>query len=286
MIFLACIGFGCAQKNSRSETLARIGDRFITLEDFKDRVSKLPQHYKTLVNKNKKKFLDDLIVDELFYEEAIRKGLAKDKETKAVINEAKKKILVAKLVQVEVEDKIRVNEDAMRSYYDEHKEQFMTPVRWRASHILVPTEEEAKTILADLAQGRSFEDLAKEKSQDGTASRGGDIGYFAKGHLIPEFETACLQLGIGSVSDIVKTKFGYHIIKLTDRVESQVEDFEAVKRSIKDILEKSHRRDLFNNLVNRLKTSYRVEVSDNVFDVLDSVATEEKPQEKSASDNE
>ena len=267
-VVLPVVGLGCAPRAPEEKILARIGDRYITVGEIENRISKLPPHYQEVVNKNKKKFLDDIVVDELFYEEAIRQGLHKDPETNDVIREAKKKILMARLIKEEVEDKIFVTDDMMREYYEENKEQFKTPELWRASHILVKTEEEAESILEELSKGKLFEDLARERSQDATAARGGDIGYFSRSHLVPEFEEACLQLETGEVSDVVKSRFGYHIIRLTDKKESQTEGFERARRTIHDILKRIKRKELFNNLVNRLKRTYRVELADDVHEVL------------------
>lgn len=86
----------------------------------------------------------------------------------------------------------------------------------KASHILVKTESEANKILEDLKRGASFAKLAQEKSECPSKKKGGDLGWFGKGKMVPEFEKAAFSLKKGEISDIVKTKFGYHIIKVTD----------------------------------------------------------------------
>ncbi|MFC1590611.1 peptidylprolyl isomerase, partial [Candidatus Omnitrophota bacterium] len=78
-------------------------------------------------------------------------------------------------------------------YFEESKARFMTPELWRASHILVPTEDEAKDVLKQLSEGQLFEQLARGRSQDATSERGGDIGFFARGQLVPGFEEAVLK---------------------------------------------------------------------------------------------
>lgn len=264
VLALTVSGFGCAKKpSSDDKVLARISNKEITLGQFKERIAKLPAYYQSIVDKNKKRYLDEMILEMMFYEEAVREGLANDKEVKELLKEAKKKVLVAKLIKNEVEDKASVSEAEIRQYYEANKEQFKTPVIWRASHILVPTEKEAKEVEDALAKGGNFEELAEEHSTDMTASRGGDVGYFRQGQMIPEFEKACFNLQPGQTSAILHTQFGYHIIKLTDKKESGIESYDKAKKAIEVELKKKKRSELFDSLVLKLKKKYNVEVEDD-----------------------
>jgi len=92
-------------------------------------------------------------------------------------------------------------------------------MEWRASHILVKDRRQADEILSKVKQGGSFEALAREHSTCPSKSRGGDLGWFGPGKMVAAFENACKRLSPGSVSDLVSTSFGYHIIKLTGRRE-------------------------------------------------------------------
>jgi parvulin-like peptidyl-prolyl isomerase len=268
--FLVAASTGCAKKPSNdNKILARMSNKTITLGDFRKRVEKLPSYYRDMIDTNKKRFLDETIVEMMFYEEAIRQGLDSEKEVKEILKEAKKKILIAKLIQNEVESKVKVDDAEARKYYETHKAEFKAPELWRASHILVPTEEEAKSIADSISRGASFESLAREKSMDATASRGGDIGYFRKGQLVPEFETAALSLKPGELSPMVHSQFGYHVIKLTGKKDSDIEPYEKVKAKIVEELKKSKRSELFDQLVLSLKNKYKVEIEDDVFRTLD-----------------
>ena len=264
---LALALFGCSRKqDADNKVLVRVSNHVITEKDLKAKIAKMPPYYQNVVAKNPKKYIEEIIVETLCYEEGVRKGIDRDKEVKEVVNEAKKKIVMAKLIKNEVEDKIVVTEDEMKKFYDEHKDEFKTPEMWRASHILVADEKEAKAMLDELAKGAKFEDLARAHSIDATASRGGDVGYFRAGQLIPDFEKACLKLDVGQTSGIVQTQFGYHIIKLTDKKEPGVKSYEEAKRAIEAELKKKKRSELFNALVLRLKNKYGVEVNENVFE--------------------
>jgi len=260
--------------------LATVSNKTITLKEFKARIAKLPPSYQGIVEKNKKRYLDEMIMETLLYEDAVRKGLDRDDEVKEVLKEARKKILVAKLIKSEVEDNIRIADSEARQYYESHKEDFMTRPLWRASHILVSSEKEAQDILDKLSGGASFEELAKSRSIDATASRGGDVGYFRTGQVVGEFEKTCLGLKVGESSGIVHTQFGYHIIKLTDKKESMLEDYEKVKPVIENELKKKKRSELFDRLVLRLKEKYGVQIKEDAPSVLKSVNMETPQKEK------
>ena len=87
----------------------------------------------------------------------------------------------------------------------------------KASHILVKTEEEAKKLKDEIAQGKDFADAAKQVSLCPSGRNGGDLGYFTKGQMVKEFEDACFSMNVGDVSNPIKTQFGYHLIYLTDK---------------------------------------------------------------------
>lgn len=272
---------GCESKPSeKSKILATVGNKFITLYDFKQRLSRLPSYYQGMAEKNKKTLFDDMIVESLFLEDAVRKGIDKDKEVRDILNEARKKIIIAKFVKTEVDDKIKVSEEEMRKYYEEHKDEFKKPEMWRASHILVATESEAKDVQAALLAGKSFQDLAREKSIDATASRGGDVGYFRKGQVVPEFENACFELKVGETSPIIHTQFGYHLIRLTDKKPEAVQSFEEARPMLENALKIKKRNDLFDKLIIDLKNKYRVRVEDDAMKALEAAMPKKEEQSK------
>lgn len=261
---------GCGHEPSAGDkTLATVANKSISVNDFKQKFSKLPSHYRAVAEKNKKSLLDDMIVESLFLEDAVRKGFDRDREVRDLLEEAKKKIIVAKFVKAEVDDNVKVPEDEIRKYYDEHKDEFKMPEMWRASHILVASEGEARNILTELSKGRSFEELAREKSIDATSSRGGDVGYFRKGQVVPEFEDTCANLKVGALSGIVHTQFGYHIIKLTDKKSEALEPYEDARPKIENDLRLKKRNELFDKLVVSLKEKYRVRVEDDAIKALE-----------------
>ncbi|MFZ3589809.1 peptidylprolyl isomerase [Bacillus sp. DJP31] len=140
-----------------------------------------------------------------------------------------KKTLKVGLLQEKVAMKdVKVTDEEVEEHYNTLKPEL------KASHILVDDEAKAQEVKKKLDEGGSFEELAKEYSKDGSAAAGGDLGYFGAGKMVPEFEEAAYALKVGEVSGLVKSEFGYHIIKLTDRKE--LEPLEKMKEQIKEEL--------------------------------------------------
>jgi peptidyl-prolyl cis-trans isomerase D len=129
--------------------------------------------------------------------------------------------------------------------YNDNIQQYSTPEQARASHILLKTEgkdeaavkKQAEDLLAQLKKGASFEELAKKNSQDeASAAKGGDLDYFNKGQMVPEFDKAAFSLPIGQLSDLVKTNYGYHIIRVVDRKPASTKTLAEVRSQIEDQL--------------------------------------------------
>src|SRR5207248_4853731 len=125
----------------------------------------------------------------------------------------------------------------MHKLYDEAVKPMGAEEEVRARHILVETEDEAKAIVQQIKDGGDFAEVAKEKSKDpGSAKDGGDLGYFVKGNMVPEFADVAFKMYPGQVSNPVKSQFGWHVIKLEDRRSRQVPDYEQVKNQIESFV--------------------------------------------------
>ena len=131
------------------------------------------------------------------------------------------------------EGKAAVTDASMRKVYDEAVKQQGNEQEVRARHILVPTEAEAKTILAEIRKGTDFAEMAKQKSKDpGAAAEGGDLGYFTKDQMVPEFADQAFKMNKGDVSEPVKSQFGWHIIKVEDKRNKPAPSFDQVKDQV------------------------------------------------------
>ncbi len=174
---------------------------------------------------------------------------------------------------------IKISDEEMKKYYEDHKKDYYKD-EVKASHILVSTQDkngkplsdekkkEAKKKAEDLLKraksGEEFSELAKENSDDsGSAAQGGDLGYFSKGMMVPEFEKAAFNLKPGEISDIVESSFGYHIIKVTDKVNEQT-PYNDVKDSIKTIL----LNEKFTEQVTKLTKEAKIEKNKDVLDKI------------------
>lgn len=136
----------------------------------------------------------------------------------------RKDILITKLQEKLTAD-VAVTDEEVAAYYTTNQSQFLSV---KASHILLEDEEEAKKALERVKNGENFNDLAAELSKDPSAKENkGDLGYFRKGQMVEPFEDAAFQMQVGQISELVKTDFGYHIIKLEDRKFEKLEDVSA-----------------------------------------------------------
>jgi foldase protein PrsA len=158
---------------------------------------------------------------------------------------------------------INVEESDIKAYFDKNKHRLGMPEQIRVRHILVETEREAKDLLIALNAGADFELLAKAKSID-TASKdnGGDIGFFSRGSLVPEFEEAAFALkDIGDISGVVKTQFGYHIIRLEERKEPEPAKLtQEIKDRIKEILMQQKIAEVMPGWLQSLRNNAQVQI--------------------------
>jgi peptidyl-prolyl cis-trans isomerase C len=152
-----------------------------------------------------------------------------------------------------------VTDAELKARYDTEVAKLPKEEEIHARHILVKTEDEAKTIIKELDAGKDFAELAKAKSTDPNKSDGGDLGYFKKGQMVPEFETAAFALEKGKYSKTpVKTQFGYHVIKVEDKRIAPPPPFDKVKEQVKQVV----MRDKYMDLLKTSKDSAKIEILD------------------------
>jgi peptidyl-prolyl cis-trans isomerase C len=154
----------------------------------------------------------------------------------------RKKLLMEMLLQSE--GKGAITEAAMRQTYNEAVKQLGSEEEVRASHILVPKEDEAWAVLEELKNGGDFAELAKKHSKDPGAANGGDLGYFTKDQMVPEFADVAFKLGVGQTSGLVKTQFGWHIIRVVDKRSKKAPEYDQVKDQIEAFLVRKAQADL------------------------------------------
>jgi len=166
---------------------------------------------------------------------------------------------------------ISVPEKDVKKYYDTHPKMFQRPEEVRASHILIKVDQKAdektklkarkelEEIQKKLLKGEDFAKLAKKYSQGPSAAKGGDLGFFRRGQMVPPFEKAAFSLKPGKVSDIVVTRFGYHLIKVTDRKPGKTFSYPEVKEKLARFLKERKVSKAIEDHVKELKKHAKVE---------------------------
>jgi peptidyl-prolyl cis-trans isomerase C len=150
--------------------------------------------------------------------------------------------------ELQQQAKTALTDEALHQTYDEAVKSMAGQEEVRARHILVQGEDEAKAILEQLKKGADFATLAKEKSKDPGAAEGGDLGYFTKDQMVPEFADVAFKMYPGQLSNPVKTQFGWHVIKLEDKRTKQPPEFEKVKDQIEAYLARKSQTDFIAKL--------------------------------------
>src|ERR1700730_5670998 len=175
---------------------------------------------------------------------------------KARLAFARSRLLMDNLLAVE--GKAATTDDAMKKVYEDASKQIAGEQEVHARHILVETEDEAKAIEEELKKGADFAELAKKKSKDPGASDGGDLGFFTKDQMVPEFSNVAFTLEPGKISDPVKSQFGWHIIKVEEKRNRKPPDFAQVKPQIDSYITRKAQADT----VTKLRAEAKVERMD------------------------
>ncbi|MBR0776942.1 peptidylprolyl isomerase [Bradyrhizobium diazoefficiens] len=184
------------------------------------------------------------------------KKLGDSEEFKKRLSFARNRLLMDSLLANE--GKTATTPDAMKKVYEEASKQITGEQEVRARHILVETEDEAKAVKAELDKGADFADLAKKKSKDPGSADGGDLGFFTKEQMVPEFSAVAFALEPGKISDPVKSQFGWHIIKVEEKRSRKAPDFEQVKAQIENYVTRKAQADY----VSKLRAEAKVERMD------------------------
>ena len=184
---------------------------------------------------------------------AEQKKIADQADFKRKLAFARDRLLMDNLLAAE--GKAALTDAAMKKVYDDAAKKIADEQEVHARHILVATEEEAKAVKAELDKGADFAKLAKEKSKDPGASDGGDLGFFTKEQMVPEFSKVAFALEPGRISDPVKTQFGWHIIKVEEKRNRKPPEFDKVKPQIEQYVTRKAQADY----VAKLREAAKVE---------------------------
>lgn len=186
---------------------------------------------------------NELVNQELLLQDAKENKLDNEeefvKELEIVKNNMLKNYAMHKIFE-----KVSVSEDEIEDYYEENKDTLFSPVTYTASHILLESEEMADKVLDQINEGLDFKEAAKKYSLDPTKDNGGSLGSFPKGVMVKEFQQGLDKLKIGEISKPIKTQFGYHIIKLDNKMDSS-NTYDDIKDKVKSTYEMVKRQEKY-----------------------------------------
>ncbi len=243
--------------------LASFSGQTITLGEFNLIWEEVPEEYKLQLDKSM--VLDQVISEKLLIQEAINMGLEKDNDVLEQVKKMTEQILVQALIEKEILNKVDANEEEVLDYYEQNKDSFTEKEQVHLYNILLETEEEAQNVLEQLKAGEDFSEIAIEKSSGPSAAQGGDLDYVAKGTIIPEIEEVIFALELEELSEVVKTDFGFHILKITEKKAETVKTLEEVREEIVQTLLPEKQKEAFDNLLEELKGKVEIEINEEAL---------------------
>ena len=277
---LICLLGGCQKKPGDNE-LVRVNDISISLEEFREITERqsLEGKLRLLREKDRRDFLENyLITREILYQEASKKGYDKNKQILAKIDDIKRAMVIDAFLEDTLSKRGDVSDTEIQRYYVEHKELFTEPEEIKFRQIIVESEPVVQDVLVKLSRGESFEKLASTYNVGKYREDGGNFGTIRRGQLSPvlaQFEEAAFSLrNKGEISEVIKTPFGYHIIRLDDKRGTALKPLGLVKERIRHVLESEKKQDARTAFVKEAKTRATIFINEELW------AKEEKQELK------
>lgn len=234
------------QPGEDNPVVARVNGKEIRFEHVMRLMQDLPQQYRKVpMNTLYPMLVRRAVNNELLLEQADKTDVAENEQLKAEVEAYRQSRILEYFLLDRIDQK--VDDAALRARYDDYVKNGNPEPEVHARHILLKTEDEAKAVIKELKAGADFAQLAKEKSKGPTGPQGGDLGYFKRGQMVPEFEKAAFAMEPGSISDKpVKTQFGWHVIKVEDRREHAT--FDEKKKELREQMSGEVIRDMIAKL--------------------------------------
>jgi len=242
--------------------VATVNDHPITAAEIDQRLQTLPPQVRGQFasGERRKQLVEQVILGYLMSEEATKEGLDRSPEFKQGMAQAKESLLARMYMKKHVEEEGKPTDAELKKEYEKRLPQLSPPAQIHARHILVKTKEEAEAARKRVVEGgEAFEAVAKEVSVGPSASKGGDLGTFGTGRMVPAFEKAAFALKEGEVSEPVKTQFGWHIIKVEEKEQRKAPTFDEIKGRLAQQMVQDRYRTQLKAIADGLKAKARIE---------------------------
>ncbi|MBI3940116.1 MAG: peptidylprolyl isomerase [Acidobacteria bacterium] len=254
-------------KLDRKTVIGEVNGQPVTVEDLNRLIDFADQKLKPDLSGDaaKRQLLDNYLENRAFYFEALAEKMDQDPDLAGRLDLFRQQLFANAYLGRE-RRKVSVSEDDMRKYYDAYRKEFEIPEIINASHILVRTEQEALAVKKQLDAGADFAQLAREKSIDTTNKHlGGNLGFIARGAMLPPFDDAAFKLKAGQISDPVQTTFGYHVIKVLEARPRRVQSFDEAKKVIEARVMSLKQNEWLKNKRDGLRSKYGVRIHEKYF---------------------
>lgn len=241
--------------------IAVVNGKEITENDLNNAILRFPKDRQAYLSteEGKKQLLDQLISFQLIYSYALDNEIEKDENYLIGLEAAKKELLTQTAIRNILKD-VKVTDEEVTNYYEANKNYFMNEEAVSARHILVDSLELANEIKNKIDNGLNFEMAAMQYSTCPSKEQGGNLGQFTRGRMVPEFENAAFELTVGQLSDPIKTQFGYHIIKVDEKVPGTAKPLEEVFDIIRNEILSERESFKYMQFTENLKNVYSIEL--------------------------
>ncbi len=251
-----CLIIQCSPKFDESEVIAKVGDAVLT-----QNIIEAQMALEGIQPDQQREFVERWIDRELLYMHSKSLGLHRSETLQWELERVEKEFLIQKLLDRTYAEEIKISEDEILKYYEANPELFqVNDDEVRVLHILTESRDEARLALREIKAGKNFKEVAKERSMGMFARNGGDMGFIKSNDVIPEISREVFRLPLNQVSNnIISSKFGYHIVKVTDkRSEGDVKSLDQVRNEIVQRIRVKKERSVYYDLLYRLRDKTKI----------------------------
>ncbi len=257
--------------------IAQVGNLTLTEAEFALMLEALPPQYQSLIEtmpEIRTNLISGWVDTALLSQEAVASGLSKKPMVAMKLREMRNRVLVESMINDRMDVQTPVAEDQVKKYYNDHPEEFHQEARVQAQHILIivdetasaEDEEKAKATISkiqkEISAGKPFAELATSYSEDpGSKANGGDLGYFSRDEMVQEFAEAAFATEVGKVSKPVRTGYGWHLIKVSDRAEATIMPYAEIAAQIQEMLKNEQNKKELNELLTSLRQKFPVTIT-------------------------